>query len=137
MIQVAAAVIMEDDRVLVARRSPHKHMGGYWEFPGGKIEDGETPQQALSRELLEELGIKLRVGEYFLTNEHDYGDKKISLIAYFCSWSEWDLKLADHDAVCWCSAAELLELDLAPADIPIATALKASLESDWNRTDDR
>jgi 8-oxo-dGTP diphosphatase len=137
MIQVTAAVILKDYRVLVARRSPHKHMGGYWEFPGGKIEDGETPQQALARELLEELGITIRVGEYFITNEHDYGDKKISLIAYFCSWFAGSLRLADHDAVQWCSATELLELDLAPADIPIATALSASLESDYKRTQDR
>ena len=130
MIHVAAAIILQDKSVLVARRSPHKHMGGYWEFPGGKIEDSETPQQALARELLEELGITTRVGEHFLTNEHDYGDTKISLTAYFCSWLAGNLRLADHDAVQWCNSTELLELDLAPADIPIATALRASLDSD-------
>lgn len=128
MIPVTAAIILQNNQVLAARRAPHKHMGGYWEFPGGKIEIGETPEQSLARELLEEMGITVQVGEHFYTNQHDYGEKQIMLTAYFCSWLEGDLTLNDHDTIKWCASNALLSLDWAPADIPIVQALVAAME---------
>lgn len=128
MIPVTAAIILRNNQVLAARRAPHKHMGGYWEFPGGKIEPGETPKQSLARELSEEMGITVQVGEHFYTNQHDYGEKQIMLSAYFCKWSEGDLMLNDHDAIKWCASDELLSLDWAPADIPIVHALVAAMD---------
>ena len=128
MIPVTAAIILHKNQVLAARRAPHKHMGGYWEFPGGKIELGETPEQSLARELSEEMGITVQVGEHFYTNQHDYGEKQIMLSAYLCSWSEGELTLNDHDAIKWCTPNELLSLDWAPADIPIAQALVAAMD---------
>jgi 8-oxo-dGTP diphosphatase len=128
MIPVTAAIILHNNQVLAARRAQHKHMGGYWEFPGGKIETGETPEQSLARELLEEMGITVQVGGHFYTNQHDYGEKQIMLSAYFCNWSEGDLTLNDHDAIKWCVPKELLSLDWAPADIPIVQALVAAMD---------
>lgn len=128
MICVTAAIIVHDAKVLAARRAPSKHMGGYWEFPGGKIEPGETPEQSLARELAEEMGIIVKVGEHFYTNQHDYGEKQIMLSAYFCSWSEGELTLNDHDAIKWCASHELSNLDWAPADVPIVQALEAAVD---------
>lgn len=128
MICVTAAIIVHDAKVLAARRAPSKHMDGYWEFPGGKIEPGETPEQSLARELAEEMGIIVKVGEHFYTNQHDYGEKQIMLSAYFCEWCEGELMLNDHDAIKWCAPDELLSLDWAPADIPIVHALVAAMD---------
>lgn len=110
--------------MLAARRALHKHMGGYWEFPGGKVEFGETPQACLARELSEELGIDARIGEHFASNQYDYGDKKIVLIAYFCEWISGELTLVDHDEALWCEVSDLMTLKWAPADIPIVKALR-------------
>jgi 8-oxo-dGTP diphosphatase len=129
MINVTAAIILHNNRVLATRRAPHKHLGGYWEFPGGKIELGETPEQSLARELQEELGITVRVGEHFYSNQHTYGDKRIMLMAYFCTWGAGELILNDHDAIQWCSALELASLNWAPADIPIVQALQKAMTS--------
>lgn len=130
MIQVTAAIVIDNQRVLAARRAPHKHMGGYWEFPGGKVEPGETPEESLTRELSEELGIVVRVGKHFYSNQHDYGDKQIILMAYFCTWSGGELSLNDHDAVEWCTSHDLTNLKWAPADIPIVQALVVAMTND-------
>lgn len=127
MINVTAAIILHNNRVLAARRASHKHMGGYWEFPGGKIELGETPEQSLARELQEELGITARVGEHFYSHQHNYGDKQIMLMAYLCTWGAGELILNDHDAIQWCSALELSSLSWAPADIPIVGVLQFAM----------
>jgi 8-oxo-dGTP diphosphatase len=129
MINVTAAIILHNNRVLATRRASHKHMGGYWEFPGGKIELGETPEQSLARELQEELGITVRVGEHFYSNQHKYGDKQIMLMAYRCTWAAGELILKDHDAIQWCYALELDSLNWAPADIPIVHALQKAMAS--------
>ena len=129
MIQVTGAIIIQNDRVLAARRALHKHMGGYWELPGGKIEEGETPEESLARELSEEMGIIVEVGEHFYSNQHDYGDKQIILMAYICFWAGGDLILNDHDAIEWCTSQDIANLNWAPADIPIVQALAASMKN--------
>ena len=128
MIPVTAAIILHEQRVLVARRAPYKHMGCYWEFPGGKIESGETPEESLARELSEEMGITIEVGRHFYSNEHDYGDKQIVLMAYLCKWCGGELVLNDHDAIKWCTSFEITSLNWAPADEPIVQALVAAVK---------
>ena len=129
MIQVTCAIIIHNERVLAARRARHKHMGGYWELPGGKIEAGETPEESLAREVSEEMGITVEVGGHFYTNQHDYGDKQIILMAYLCNWSGGHLTLTDHDAIEWCTSQDLKNLNWAPADLPIVQVLASAMNT--------
>jgi 8-oxo-dGTP diphosphatase len=123
MITVTAALIQKDNKILITRRSPGKHLAGLWEFPGGKLENGETEQECLSRELEEELGIKVKVGEFFMENTHDYGTKSILLKAYFCKQLTDSITLNDHDMIAWVTKKELQNYEFAPADVPFIKAL--------------
>jgi len=140
MLRVAGAVIdaekSQDDaglcmagfawapgRLLIARRGPDKRHAGKWELPGGKLEAGESGAQCLRRELAEELGIVVTVGDFVATNEHDYGHGPLALEAWRCRWVSGRLVPVDHDAFAWVTPAEMLAFDLAEADIPLARAL--------------
>ena len=116
---VVAAIIYRDQNLLLARRKPEKSMGGYWEFPGGKIEEGETPESALTRELEEEFDLRVSVGAHVATHRHDYEHIKIELIAHETTIEEGDFQLRDHDAIVWVTPQEATSYKLAPADIPI------------------
>ncbi len=133
MLQVTAAIIQHHGRVLLARRKQPTWLAGKWEFPGGKIERGEAPQAALARELVEELGLRVEVGEHLITHRHSYPQLKLELAAYLVHFPDSvetpELTLSDHDAVCWKQPRELLEMELAPADIPIAEALVARMDA--------
>lgn len=119
---VAAAVITRaDGAVLIARRRPEKHHGGLWEFPGGKLEPGETPAACLVRELSEELGLAVEVGAYLATGYDD----GIELQGYRASIIAGEPRLSDHDAVAWVAPTDLADYAMPPADLPIAAALKA------------
>ena len=111
--------------VLLARRGPGRKNAGKWEFPGGRIEDGETPAAALARELLEELGIEAEIGAEAARNRHVYDFGEIELIGLFVTKFTGEIKLVDHDKIAWVEARRLLEYDLAPADIPIAEVVAA------------
>ena len=123
MIQVVAGILLEDGKVLIARRAPHKKLAGKWEFPGGKVKDFEDHATALERELQEELGIKTKTRNYFCSNVHDYGDFEIRLIVYFSDYIEGKYELNDHDMIEWIEIKELKKLDLASADIPVIEKL--------------
>ena len=123
IVDVTCGLIFNDDRIFVCRRKPEKSLGGYWEFPGGKVESGETCEDCLARELQEELGMEVRVGEEFMSNEHSYEHITIRLIAYKCQLVSFSKTLTDHDQYEWASVNQLASLNLAPADIPIAEAL--------------
>ena len=116
---VVAAVIYQDQNLLLARRKPGKSMGGYWEFPGGKIEDGETAESALARELKEEFDLQVSVGKHVATHRHDYEHIKIELIAHETKIESGEFQLRDHDAIVWVTPTEASHYKLAPADIPI------------------
>ncbi len=125
MIPVCAAVILRSGKVLLARRGPGRRHAGKWEFPGGRIEPGETAPVALARELREELGIIAVVGAEAARARHIYDFGEIELIAHLVSKYTGELTLTDHDQVAWVEARRLLEYDLAPADIPIAEVIAA------------
>ncbi|QQV78684.1 (deoxy)nucleoside triphosphate pyrophosphohydrolase [Sphingomonas aliaeris] len=123
---VAAALIDDAGRVLVQQRPPGKQMAGLWEFPGGKLEPGETPEAALVRELDEELGIvvdpaALRPATFA---SELLGDRSLLLLLYLCrSWSGDPVAL-DAVAVRWVTLAEMRTLDMPPADAPFIAALE-------------
>lgn len=125
MIKVAAAIIEKDNTVLAARRKPGTHMAGYWEFPGGKIEKNETPEQCLVRELFEEFTIQSRIGKLSGENIHRYCDKTIHLAAYLVEHIGGEFELKDHDEMRWLTLDELNTVDWAPADIPLVEIYKA------------
>lgn len=126
-IRVVCGVIFNDGRLLICRRKPDKVLGGYWEFPGGKIEIEEEPEESLKRELTEELQMKIFVEGHFKTVFHSYQHTEIELISYRCKFIESTFQMADHDSYEWVLPSQLLEWDLAPADIPIAVALVTAI----------
>ncbi|WP_260303459.1 (deoxy)nucleoside triphosphate pyrophosphohydrolase [Rathayibacter sp. PhB127] len=126
VLEVVAAVIESDGRILACRRRPEKDAGGKWEFPGGKVEAGETHEQALAREIREELGVNIEVGE-LLTVDDTAGSTGV--IRLSCFWaalsSESPTASTDHDSMLWATRSELTRLDWAPADLPAVALLTA------------
>ncbi|OFL93485.1 MULTISPECIES: (deoxy)nucleoside triphosphate pyrophosphohydrolase [Corynebacterium] len=122
-IEVVGAVIIQDGRIFAAKRGPGKSMAGFWEFPGGKIEPGESPQAALTRELEEELRIEAEVGEFVVTTRHDTGDVVVELSTYICELVSGTPILTEHEEVRWVAANKLSDLTWAPADIPTVELL--------------
>lgn len=125
IIDVAAAVIVKDGKVLAARRAPGKHLEGYWEFPGGKLEENETPEGCLERELTEEFSISSRVVAYIGESVYDYGEKIVRLLGYEVQHTAGDFKLVDHDELRWLGIDQLASVKWAPADIPLVEQFKA------------
>ncbi|MEH6559310.1 MAG: NUDIX domain-containing protein [Oceanicoccus sp.] len=124
-IDVTAAIIVKDNKVFAARRKAGMHLAGCWEFPGGKLEIGETPEQCLARELEEELQITSRVGAFVGESVYDYGSKTVRLMAYQVEHLDGEFELIDHDALCWLGLDELDSVQWAPADIPLVEQYKA------------
>ncbi len=120
VIDVAAAVIKKDNRVLLAQRAQGEHLEYKWEFPGGKIEPGETPEECLQRELNEEFSIIAQANIFIGESIFHYPDKSIRLLAYEVKWLGGDFILNVHDKIDWVTREALLSKDLAAADIPIA-----------------
>ena len=125
-VHVVAAVICEKDRVFATQRGYGAQKGG-WEFPGGKLEPGETPQQALCREILEELDTRIRVGELLTCVEYDYPTFHLSMACYFASVVEGSLTLKEHAAARWLSKQELGSVAWLPPDREIAALLQTRL----------
>jgi len=122
---VCAAVIQQQDKVLLTKRPADKQQGGFWEFPGGKIDPGESPHASLKRELREELTIEIEVGPVLETVYHHYEWGSVLIIAYLCRWQNGTLRhieVADH---AWATADELDSYEILPADRPILDKLKA------------
>lgn len=117
VIRVAAAVIRQGGRYLLAKRPAHKSQGGFWEFPGGKVEQGETAQVALARELVEELDARnVTVGALVGTYEHDYGDSVVQIEAYWVTCDHASLRNLEHEMIEWFAPTAFDQVALAPAD---------------------
>jgi len=119
MIEVTAAILEEGNKIMIARRAHGKHLAGYWEFPGGKIEPKETPESCLFRELKEEFEIEASIENYIGESTFKYPDKTIKLLAYTCKIITGKMKLNDHDKVVWIDLEEIVKYKLAPADLPL------------------
>lgn len=127
VVDVAAGLIIKESKVLVARRKAGLHMAGFWEFPGGKIEANETPEQCLIRELKEELGIEVKIGPFIGQNTHHYSDKTVRLMAFQVEHVSGEFELTEHDELKWLNYAELGSVNWAPADIPLLDHFKTHL----------
>lgn len=124
---VTAAVAERDGQFLIARRAPDQKLAGAWEFPGGKVEPGESLQQCLERELLEELGVHSVAGAVLTESLYRYDHGEFLLKAIKVDLLDDQFLLTAHDQIRWLPAEDLLKLDLAPADIPIAEFLRGGL----------
>ncbi|OGR81625.1 MAG: NUDIX hydrolase [Elusimicrobia bacterium GWC2_64_44] len=125
MRQVTAAVIEKEGKVLLAQRRQGGALGGKWEFPGGKLEPGETPEECLKRELREELGIEARIGEFVCSSKFEYKHLPIELLVYRAEHLSGEFRLNDHDQLAWVALAGLAAYDLSAADIPVVEVLLA------------
>jgi 8-oxo-dGTP diphosphatase len=118
-IHVSCAVIERDGLVLAAQRSRTMSLPLKWEFPGGKIHDGETPQECLARELFEEMGVRIRVGQGLEPVTHHYDDFTVTLYPFVCAMDGGEITLHEHAAILWLPPERLPELDWADADLPL------------------
>ena len=126
---MVGAVFIQDGTVFAAKRGPGKSMAGMWEFPGGKIEPGETPEEALARELREELKIEARVGDHLVTTRHDYDFGTVILSTYICDLVVSTPVLTEHEEVRWSPVCDLHSLAWAPADIEAVEILQERFAS--------
>ena len=123
-IKVVAAIIRDGDRIFATQRGYGEYKDG-WEFPGGKVEPGETPQEALVREIKEELDADITVGDLLTTVEHDYSTFHLSMDCFWAALVEGSkMKLLEHEAAKWLSLSELDVVEWLPADIEVAKAIK-------------
>ncbi|MBL9202685.1 MAG: (deoxy)nucleoside triphosphate pyrophosphohydrolase [Opitutaceae bacterium] len=126
LVPVVAAVILDAARrALLAQRPAHKHLGGKWEFPGGKVEAGEAPEVALVREIREELGCDIFIRRALPRFTHDYGTVVIEMIPFVCELAPRSPPphAREHTALAWAGIAGLKSYDLAPADWPVLAHL--------------
>lgn len=122
-IEVVAAIIRSEDRIFATQRGYGDFQGG-WEFPGGKMEVGETPQQALIREIKEELDTEIEVGELVETVKYDYPNFHLTMHCFFCTIKSGELVLKEHEAAQWLTKDKLDDVNWLPADQGLIEKLK-------------
>ena len=125
-VRVVAAVIRKDNKIFATQRGYGEFKDG-WEFPGGKIEEGETPEQALAREIKEELDTEIQVGKLIDTIEYDYPKFHLSMDCFWCEIMQGGLELNEHEAARWLSKEELYSVDWLPADVGVVEKIKKEL----------
>ena len=129
-INVVGAVVVKDGQVLCAQRGGEGTLAGMWEFPGGKIEPGETARAALQREIDEELRCLVHVGDEVTTTHHEYEFGIVSLTTFYCELLSGTPQLTEHSAVRWLAPADLGSLAWAPADVPAVERIQAHFAAD-------
>lgn len=120
---VTAGVVIRGDKILVAKRNEGTHLEGLWEFPGGKLEPNESPQECLAREFQEELGVEVEVGSILEVVYHRYPEKNVLLLFFSCKLLHGEPEPVDVAELAWIPKADLLALDWVPADIPFVRRL--------------
>jgi 8-oxo-dGTP diphosphatase len=123
-IEVTAAILVHQGRILIARRPAGDRLAGFWEFPGGKLEAGETARRGLQRELMEEFGIRTRIGRFYDQTEYRYDHQCVRLLVYEAEIAGGDFEPRVHDAVHWVKPHEMGRYRFAPADRPIVARLQ-------------
>lgn len=123
MEKVTAGIIEKDGKIFIARRKTGKCIGAKWEFPGGKLEEGESLKECLKRELKEELNFDVEVGDFFDSSTFFCGDRKIELMAYRVLYLSGELKLCDHEEAKWVLPQELSKYEFTLPDMPIVKKL--------------
>jgi len=121
---ISAAVFLDNGRILLAQRPPGDPLGGLWELPGGKVEENESPEACLERELFEECGVSVWVGRKYAASSHTYPHATVTLLAYLIEGWRGELQAHFHSQVRWFALADITRLELAPADVPILTRLR-------------
>lgn len=132
MTEVVAALIWEKDKFMICQRPAHKARGLLWEFVGGKVEPGETKQQALIRECQEELAVTLKVGEVFMDVTHEYPDLTVHLILFNAAIREGAPQKLEHNDIRWITVGEIDQYEFCPADETILKKLQKEYCSDSN-----
>ena len=123
-VKVVAAVIVRDGKIFATQRGYGEYKDG-WEFPGGKVESGETPQEAVVREIREELDAKIICKEFLTTVEYDYPDFHLSMDCFLAELMKGEhIKLLEHEAAKWLSSDEFDSVDWLPADVEVVRAVK-------------
>jgi 8-oxo-dGTP diphosphatase len=131
VLDVVAAVILHNGRYLACRRNRERSAGGLWEFPGGKIDAGETPEAALVREIREELGVTVRVLQHLTTDDTTVAGQVIRLMCFICELEDREpTESSDHDRLEWVNTGSLLEREWAQPDLPVVRHLARQTEGD-------
>lgn len=128
-INVVGAVVVSNGKVLCVQRALDGTLPGMWEFPGGKIEPGETPRQALEREIQEELRCQVAVGNEVTTTSHEYDFGIVHLTTFYCELVEGTPELVEHAQMLWSQPQDLRHLEWAPADIPAVALIEHQLRT--------
>ena len=129
MIKVAAAILVHDGMLLIAKRRSTARLPNLWDLPGGKVEPNETPRECLKRELREEFGIDVTVKEYVGSHSHDYDFGTVELMAFHADWEKGDFHSKDHQEIRWAFHHELNQFEFAPADFGfIKRIMKGEIE---------
>lgn len=127
---VTAAIIIDSGRVLITQRKREASQGLKWEFPGGKVEDGEDPEDCLVREIKEEINIQIKVQRIYKAVLHRYEDRVVVLLAYLCGHVEGQPVPLECRSIRWVPVNKLMDFDLSAADIPIAGKLQEDFENE-------
>ena len=122
--EVAAALIWDKDKFLICQRPAHKARGLLWEFVGGKVEPGETKEQALIRECREELAVTISVGQVFMEVDHDYPDLNVDLTLFNAEICEGTPRMLEHNEIRWITTEEIPQYEFCPADETILKKLR-------------
>ena len=123
-INVVAAIILDEEKRILATQREYGEYEGWWEFPGGKIEPGEGPEVALRREIMEELGVEIVVENLLCTVEYDYPKFHLSMLCYMCRISNGEIDLREHKSAQWLSKETLDDVEWLPADVEVIKLLK-------------
>jgi mutator protein MutT len=134
---VTAGLVWKDRKLLITKRPAGSHLAGYWEFPGGKQEPGESLEACVEREIREELGVEVKAVKHVLQIDHDYESKSITLHLFQCSWLRGTPKPMGCDELRWVSPEELANFQLPPPDIQLLPSIQNLARASGNRQNEK